>query len=249
MRKNLPRFGDARIGEENVTNVSRDTVAIEHPDDQLVEDVDDPSLQKTLANFVKKQQETKARWEMEADEEFNRNEGADDGGASATGAKSDKYVPPGAKMGAGSGLSKLENLADREVTENTIRVTNLTKAATQDDLRELFGRFGRINRVSLPHVERIENGKTIKEPRGFAFIAFWNREDAELAMEKLQGHPYHHLILKLEWASPTQGTKPSGPGGLSSSYVSGYGTKLAQDTNEKGVVFASSKYVGGGQYK
>ena len=34
---------------------------------------------------------------------------------------------------------------------------------------------------------RTEGGRTIKEPRGFAYIAFVNKHEAEMAMERLQG--------------------------------------------------------------
>ena len=42
----------------------------------------------------------------------------------------------------------------------------------------------------------------MKEPRGFAYIAFVRHQDAEDALNGLQGHGYDHLILKLEWAKP-----------------------------------------------
>lgn len=252
LRRNLPRFGDAKIGEENVTLPSRDFVSMEHPDDQLVEDVDDPSLAKTLANFIMKRQETKAARELGDDEDYDRN-AIQEKKDSTEGGKSDRYVPPGAK-GAGTsssgGLSSLEKLASTADT-TTIRVSNLTKAVTEDDVHDLFNQFGRISRVSVPRLAGT------KEPRGFAYVTFYSRDDAEKAMDTLQvsniytqnknhlyfspynntlfvysrhqGHGYDHLILKLEWAIPTV-RDPSQSGGLSSSYVSGYGQKLAQDT-------------------
>ncbi|CAM9655947.1 unnamed protein product, partial [Choristocarpus tenellus] len=41
------------------------------------------------------------------------------------------------------------------------------------------------------------------QSRGFAFVSFYNQQDAEAAMEALQGYGYDHLILKLEWAKPS----------------------------------------------
>jgi translation initiation factor 3 subunit G len=250
-RKNLPRFGDAKAGEENVTLPSKDFVFMEHPDDQLVEDVDDPTLKKTLANFILKQQETKFARDADVDGLlFN-----EDGEAIVNpdvGEKTDKYVAPG-RGGAAAGGSSLDNAfkngdKEREV-ENTIRVSNLTKAVTEDDLRALFEPFGRVFRISLPRTERTEmevgaNGQTItrviKEPRGFAYIAYVVKADAEKAMVRLQGHGYGHLILKLEWAKANtkEGVNP-GSEAISAGYRSGYGKQLAQDTKEK-VVYASN---------
>ena len=182
---------------------------MEHPDDQLVEDVDDPSLAKTLANFILKQQETKFARDADVDG-LLFNEDGELLNNQEPGEKSDKYVAPG-RGGAAAGGTSLENAfnkngdKEREV-ENTIRVSNLTKAVTEEDLRALFEPFGRVFRISLPRTERAEidpkdgSTKMIKEPRGFAYIAFNNKSDAEGAMQRLQGYGYGHLILKLEWA-------------------------------------------------
>jgi translation initiation factor 3 subunit G len=244
-RKNLPRFGDAKQGEENVTLPSKDFVFMEHPDDQLIEDVDDPMMAKTLANFILKQHETKLARDADVDGMMFDEDGNlivnQDGGD-----KTDKYVAPG-RGGAAAGGSTLENAfgkgggGDKErEAENTIRVSNLTKSVTEEDLRELFEPFGHVFRISLPRTERTENGKIIKEPRGFAYIAYVNKPEAEKAMERLQGYGYDHLILKLEWAKATtkEGGAPEG-GGLSGGFRSGYGKQLAQDTKEK-VVYASN---------
>ena len=119
----------------------------------------------------------------------------------------------------------------------TLKVSNLTKSVTEDDIKDLFGRFGSIWRVSLPKQERKEGDRLIKEPKGFAYVAFYSKKDAELAMEKLQGHGYDHLILKLEWARPQKDT--GGSMGGDSGYRSGYGQKLAQETTER-VSYASN---------
>ncbi|EED93645.1 predicted protein, partial [Thalassiosira pseudonana CCMP1335] len=80
--------------------------------------------------------------------------------------------------------------------QNTIRVTNISEDTTEADLQELFQPFGRISRVYLA------KDKETMMSRGFAFVSFVHREDAARAMDKLQGHGYDHLILKLEWARP-----------------------------------------------
>jgi len=223
-RKNLPRFGEAKVGESNVTLPSPDFVSMEHPEDQLLEDNDDPALTKTLANFISKQQERGLAREFEIDEE---KKGPLDVDVVLNPPSSTAlYVAPGNRRreegGGGAGGGGFGG--DKDGTENTLRVSNLTKAVTEEDLRELFERFGRIHRVSLPRMERVVDNQIIKEPRGFAYIAFAKKEDAEMALTRLDGHGYDHLIIKVEWA------KGGGGGGGD---MSGYGKQLAQDTTEK----------------
>ena len=248
-RKNLPKFGEALGNDINVTLISPDFVKLEHPDDILNDDGEDVALGGTLAGFILKQQERQIEREYEYDRDkdypglVNSNEEA---GASKAGGT---YVPPGMRGGAANlssapgstGRSTLENAFGAkgdDNTENTIKVSNLTKNVTEEDLKVLFGRFGNIYRVSLPKVEKKEDGKIFKEPKGFAYVAYYSKRDAETAMEKLQGHGYDHLILKLEWAKP-QKEGSGGGGGGGDQYRSGYGQKLAQETTEK-VSYASN---------
>ncbi len=243
-RKNLPKFGEAQEGETNVTIPSRDFVFIEHPDDAANEE-DDPALGNTLANFIQKQQERMLVRQHDAEGLMN----AEDGKLGEAEPASDKpstgkYVPPsqrggassaGASMAGGRGGGGGGGVQDNE---NTIRVSNLTKAVTEDDLRELFERFGRIFRISLPRVDRKdEYGNMVKECKGFAYVAYYDRSHAERALEALNGYGYDHLILKLEWAKPP--SKDAPPGGGSRQHMSGYGQKLAQDTTEH-VLYASN---------
>mgnify|MGYP003387255705 CR=1 FL=1 len=249
-RRNLPKFGDAVEGEQNVTLKSPDVIIMEHPDDQLVEDADEQATN-TLAGFILKQQERALEREHDLGEfgdidELMLDENGEiippvsnDGPSSSAGGGS-SYVPPSARGGAGGPPrgGGLDNAfagksapggGDNRDAENTLRVSNLTKSVTEDDLRELFCRYGRIARVSLPKMEKKdERGNIYKEPKGFAYIAFAMRADAQVAMDALQGHGYDHLILKIEWAKAPDANKEPSAG-----FRSGYGEKLAQDTKEK----------------
>ncbi len=105
----------------------------------------------------------------------------------------------------------------------TIRVTNVSEDTSDDDLKQLFGRFGMLHRVFLA------KDKERNTSRGFAFVSFLNKNDAQRAMDELQGYGYDHLILRLEWANPPTQRREERDG-LSGGFVSGYGQKLAQDT-------------------
>lgn len=129
------------------------------------------------------------------------------------------YRPPGS---SGAGAS----MAMRETEELTtcLRVSNVSRRATEDDIRDLFGdlkRFGRVQSVRMPLDHK---GST----RGLAFVTYYDRRAAETAKDTLNGYGYDHLILKVEWAKPSVRKDGGGPGGLSGGFVSGYGKALPQ---------------------
>ncbi|PWN49049.1 eIF-3 RNA-binding subunit [Violaceomyces palustris] len=126
-------------------------------------------------------------------------------GASA-GGSGGKYVPPsmragakgaGEKMGGGPGGGS----ASRDDLP-TLRVTNLSEDADDDDLRELFSRYGRVIRV---YVGRDRETGICK---GYAFVSFESREDADRARQKVDGKGYDNLILSCQWSLP-RGERPA----------------------------------------
>jgi translation initiation factor 3 subunit G len=104
-------------------------------------------------------------------------------------------------------------------SHRTLKVTNLSRDAEREDLYDLFGRFGSIERITLvrDHVTR--------ESRGTAFVCFRSRRDAEEAMETLHGHAYDYQILSIEWAKPRAEQYNRSLGDMK---VSGYGKALPQ---------------------
>lgn len=118
-----------------------------------------------------------------------------------------KYVPPSQRGSAGGS----GDIADANGSQsagsssapgnnrdnpNTIRLTNLSENTTEKDIRLLCNPFGTIIRafVSLD--------QTTKKCRGYAFVSFTMKEDADRALRKLDGHRYGSLVIKAEWAKP-----------------------------------------------
>lgn len=100
------------------------------------------------------------------------------------------YVPPGLRPGA----DKTEMRPRRD--ENSVRVTNLSEDTREPDLLELFRPFGDVSRVY------VALDKETQVSRGFGFVNFVRREDAQRAINKLNGYGYDNLILSVEWATP-----------------------------------------------
>jgi len=102
-----------------------------------------------------------------------------------------RYVPPSQRAGRpGRGGESMNNQEE----SNTIRVTNISENTREEDLRDLFRGYGHMTRCYLA-TDR-ETGLA----RGFAFISFTRKDDAESAIAAVNGHGYDHLILQVEWA-------------------------------------------------
>ena len=76
-----------------------------------------------------------------------------------------------------------------------LRITNLSQDTTDDDLLSLTRPFGRPLRCFL------SKDRATGICRGFAFVNFMLREEAEACMRALDGYGYDNLILKVEWAT------------------------------------------------
>ena len=108
-----------------------------------------------------------------------------------------KYVPPSLRGEVSNKKGEMMSHSRADDDQAAVRVTNLSEDARESDLRELFGRFGSIQRVFLAKDRKTQQSK------GFAFIHFNNRDDAQRAISCLDGFGYDHLILKVEWAKPS----------------------------------------------
>ncbi|KAK4364831.1 hypothetical protein RND71_016189 [Anisodus tanguticus] len=116
--------------------------------------------------------------------------------AGGAGAQKSAYVPPSMRGGAAERASGGGTEMRRRNEENSVRVTNLSEDTREADLLELFRPFGHVSRVYVAIDQK--TGMS----RGFGFVNFVNREDAERAINKLNGYGYDNLILRVEWAAP-----------------------------------------------
>ena len=113
------------------------------------------------------------------------------------------YVTPRMRNADGSRNTEMAQRDD----SCTVRVSNLSEDVKDGDLRELFRRFGNIQRIYLA------KDRETQQSRGFAFINFYDREDAARAIAALDGHGYDHLILSVSWANPSGASNGGGGGG------------------------------------
>ncbi len=80
----------------------------------------------------------------------------------------------------------------------TIYVGNLSFQASEDDVREVFGEYGTISRVSLP-IDR-ETGRM----RGFAFIEMSDEASEDKAIGELDGAEWLGRQLRVSKARPRE---------------------------------------------
>jgi len=243
-RKSWRKFGHAEEDGEGVDSIttqrSFEQIDLEDPFSELKEESTDNLLDKIALSGIT----IGSKWRsglgqgLKGLEESGMNvcpEG-DDGDFPALGGGKGKYVPPSMRGGDGADKRSFtggSSMNDRDDSA-TLRVTNISEDTSEDDLRELFGMYGRIKRCYLAKDRETGRG------RGFAFISFHDRNDAQRAMDNLQGHGYDHLILKIEFAQPRKDGEGGGAGGATQ-FRSGYGQKLAQDTTEKVATFSQHR--------
>jgi RNA recognition motif-containing protein len=83
---------------------------------------------------------------------------------------------------------------------NKLYVGNLLYGTTNDDLQDLFSEYGTVTDVK------------IIEGRGFGFVEMSSQEEAENAMEKLDGYDFKGRTLKVAEARPQRSREDRGSG-------------------------------------
>ncbi|KAI8833933.1 putative translation initiation factor eIF3 subunit [Chytridium lagenaria] len=107
-----------------------------------------------------------------------------------------KYVPPSMRAGGNSKGSAPPGAPGQRNRDDffTLRITNLSEDATEQDIKDLVSRFGHTSRVFVARDHETNMCK------GFAFVSFYSKDDAERAMAQLHGRGYDNLILHVELA-------------------------------------------------
>lgn len=98
------------------------------------------------------------------------------------------------------------DLALKDHPPVNIFVGNLSYGTTHDELFDVFAEFGQVERVSI--MTDRETGQS----RGFAFVEMYDREEAERAIEQLNGYELNGRALNVNESRP----KPQGGGGFKS---------------------------------
>lgn len=109
------------------------------------------------------------------------------GGDSKFRQSGNSYVIPVRRPGA----------SERDQEEATVRVSNLSEETEERDISDLFQPYGQIKRIFLA------KDKVSGLAKGFAFVNYYFRQDAERAIAALDGHGFMNLIMHVEWARPS----------------------------------------------
>jgi len=92
--------------------------------------------------------------------------------------------------------SKFKTELSKEISQKLNRkifVGNVDYDTSPDELQELFSQCGTVKSVSIPRDYVTQKG------RGFGFIAMSCREEAEAALQELDGRQFRGRTLRLDW--------------------------------------------------
>ncbi|CAH2079203.1 unnamed protein product [Thlaspi arvense] len=200
-RRTWAKFGDAVKDDASsvgYTTVSKECVFLERPQDlsgtkpeetKAHSDLGKPgSVLMICRNCGKRGEHWTARCPMSNHSSTDQVEAS----TSAVTNNSSSYVPPNMR-----GVSiAVSDTRRRRNDENSLRVTNLSEDTREPDLMDLFGTFGAVSRAYVVF------DQNTGVSRGFGFVNFMSREDAQRAINNLDGYGYDNLILRVEWATP-----------------------------------------------
>ncbi|CAJ0577829.1 unnamed protein product, partial [Mesorhabditis spiculigera] len=108
----------------------------------------------------------------------------------------DKAAGPGAPGRYLAPGMRGDRVDQRRSDENTCRVTNLPQEIDEQELRAVFQKIGRVQRVFIAR-DKVHN-----LPKGFAFVTYEMRQDAERAIKELNGSFFEHMVMRVEWTNP-----------------------------------------------
>lgn len=115
------------------------------------------------------------------------------------------------KMSYGRGPPEIDGMT-------SLKVDNLTYRTTPEDLRRAFDKYGDVGDVYIPR------DRFTRESRGFAFVRFYDKRDAEDALDSMDGAIMDGRELRVQMARYGRPTEPyrRGPPRRNSGYRSRY---------------------------
>jgi translation initiation factor 3 subunit G len=155
------------------------------------------STEKWGVRDYSKKQEADAFWDKARADYYGEEGGAGAGAGGPAKPGPGAYVAPAARAGAGTKMQEGSRFGGRD-DGNSVRISNLSEDASEADVQELCRNFGAVRRVY------IATDKRTGLPRGFAFVDFHNKSDAEKAIATLNGYGYDNLILSVAMAEPSK---------------------------------------------
>lgn len=126
-----------------------------------------------------------------------------------------KYSDPGQKKNREGALSE-----GRE-----IHISNLDSGITEESLKDIFSKYGKVLRVNLP---RNMSGKT----KGFAFMDFETKDQAETAIAQLHNTKIRNQIVQVQLSKDSKVKHTSTTTSITNAVVSGEGQAAATDRAE-----------------
>ena len=100
---------------------------------------------------------------------------------------------------------------------NKLFVGNLSFNTTENDLQDAFAAFGTVTETNLM-MDRMTN-----RPRGFGFVTMASAEEAQKAIDGLNGKDMDGRALTVNVAKPREERAPGGGGGGRREYGGGGG--------------------------
>ena len=76
----------------------------------------------------------------------------------------------------------------------SLKVDNLSYRITPEDLKPLFERYGEVGDIYIPR------DRFTKESRGFAFVRFHDKRDADDAMDRMDGYMLDGREMRVQMA-------------------------------------------------
>ena len=80
------------------------------------------------------------------------------------------------------------------ILSRTVIVSNLNKDTTEENIFELFAPIGQINKLYIAKDFETQASK------GYGFVTYLHKKDAEKSIERLNNRGFEHLMLNVNWA-------------------------------------------------